>query len=196
MCHLVKRRRTICAACVSTFLRIQARSTRCTLSRRTQPVVNLSRCSRPLVNLNRCSRPVVSVAAGPLTQVSCATRNANLDRPLAMRQPALNKHSCISLRAKCFVLMSAGFSTPGTFTMVSCTHKTWVWRCLTRPTPRLWATAFDALASTHTRGFTTFAMSAAVATAPRALDALLVNTKNQLRLSLSSPHFELLPMKQ
>ena len=40
---------------------------------------------------------------------------------------------------------------------------------------RLEAIAFDAVASTRTRGFTTFAMSAAMATAPRALDALLVN---------------------
>ena len=45
----------------------------------------------------------------------------------------------------------------------SCTHKTWVWRCLTHPTPRLEAIAFDAVASTRTRGFTTFAMSAATA---------------------------------
>ena len=57
----------------------------------------------------------------------------------------------------------------------SSTYKTWVWRCLTRPTPRLEAIAFDAVASTRTRGFTTFDMSAAMATAPRALDALLVN---------------------
>ena len=62
--------------------------------------------------------------------------------------PLLFKHSCISLWAKCFVSMSAGFSTPGTFMMVSlrratasCTHKTWVWRCLTRPTQRLEAIA-------------------------------------------------------
>ena len=40
----------------------------------------------------------------------------------------------------------------------TCTHKTWVWRCLTRSTPRLEAIAFDAVASTRTRGFTTFAI--------------------------------------
>ena len=75
------------------------------------------------------------------------------------------------------------FDSPTLSTLVSsrratasCTHKTWVWRCLTRSTPRLEAIAFDAVASsTCTRGFTTFAMSAAMATAPRAPDALLVN---------------------
>ena len=77
---------------------------------------------------------------------------------------------------------SAGFSHPGTFAMISsrrtiasCPHKTWVWRCLTLATPRREAIAFDAVASTRTRGLTTLATSAASATAPRALEALLVN---------------------
>ena len=79
----------------------------------------------------------------------------------------------------------------------SCTRKTWVWRCLTRPTLRLEAIAFDAVASTRTRGFTTFDMSAAMATAPRALDAHSWSMrKTQLRMSLSPPQFELLPTKQ
>ena len=68
--------------------------------------------------------------------------NASFERPRTMRHPALLIHSCISFLAKCFVPISAGFSIPITVTMVSsrratasCTHKTWVWRCLTRPTP-------------------------------------------------------------
>ena len=71
--------------------------------------VNLHRCSRPLVNLSRCSRPVVSVASGPLTQVPSVTLNAKLERPPVMRQLALFKHSCIFPLAKWFVSMSAGF---------------------------------------------------------------------------------------
>ena len=74
-------------------------STRCTLEfwLSVRHDVNHSRRTQPVVNLNRCSRPVVSVAAGPLTHVPCATRNAIFDRPPAMRQPALLKHSCISI---------------------------------------------------------------------------------------------------
>ena len=67
------------------------------LNRCSRPLVNLNRCSRPVVNLNRCCRPVVSVAAGPPAQVSCATLNAKLERPPAMRQPALLMQSCIFL---------------------------------------------------------------------------------------------------
>ena len=47
------------------------------------------------------------------------------------------------LLSQVFRPRSAGFLTPSTFTMVSsrrattsCTHKTWVWRCLTRSIPR------------------------------------------------------------
>ena len=87
-----------------------------------------------------------------------------------MWQLALFRYSCISFWAKCFVPMSAGFSTSDTSTMVSsrratasCTHKTWKWRCLTRPTPRFEAIAFDAVASTRKRGFATFVMSAVIA---------------------------------
>ena len=109
---------------------------------------------------------------------SNAGLNANPERPPAFWQPAPLMHSYISLRATCFVPKSAGFSHPGTLAMVSsrratasCTHKTWVWKCLTLPTPRREAVAFDAVASTRTRGLTTLATSAAIATAPRALGA-------------------------
>ena len=74
-------------------------STRCTLEfwLSVRDDLNHSRRTQPVVHHNRSSRPVVSVAAGPLTQVTCATQNANLDRPTAILQPALFKHSCISL---------------------------------------------------------------------------------------------------
>ena len=148
-------------------------------SRRTQPVVSLNRSSRPLVNLNRCTWPVVSVAAGPQTQVPCATLKTNRDHPPAMRQPILFKHSCIFLCAKCFIPMSAGFSTPRTFTVVSSRRATLLHPqdlgMETSHSHHHEAIAFDAVTSTRTRGFTTFAMSAAMATAPRALDALLVS---------------------
>ena len=100
--------------------------------------------------------------------------------------------------------MSAGFSTPTTSTMVnsrrataSCTHKTWVWRCLTRPTPRLEAIAFDAVASTRTRGFTTFAMSAAGGHRAQSSRCSLGQcAKLRFTPSLSPPHFESLPTLQ
>ena len=146
-------------------------------SRRTQLVVRPSRRTH-LSSIHHDVLDLFPLPQGRLNQVSCATKNAILDRPPVIWHPARLEHSCISLWAKCFVPMSAGFSTPDTFTMInsrrataSCTLKTWVWRCLT---PRLEAVAY-AVASTRTRGFTTFAMSAAMATAPRALDALLVN---------------------
>ena len=107
------------------------------------------------------------------------------------RQPRTSSHNAATCSSHAFGHLplsqvfrpkSAGFSHPGTFAMVgsrrataSCTHKTWVWRCLTRHTPRLEAFAFDAVASTRTRGLTTFATSAAMATSPRAPEALLVN---------------------
>ena len=94
-------------------------------------------------------------------------------------RPSSGDMAACSLQAFVHLLLSqvfrshvGGISTPGTFTMVSsrratasCTHQTWVWRRLTRPTPRLEAIAFDAVASTRTRGFNTFAISAAMATA-------------------------------
>ena len=61
----------------------------------------------------------VTVAAGPLTQVSRAMSNASFERPPTMRHPALLIHSCISFWAKCFVLISAGFSIPVTSTIVA-----------------------------------------------------------------------------
>ena len=191
--HVVKHRQTTCAASVSTSLRNQARSTRCTLefwlsvsSRcKSSKTYSTFRQSQSMFSNSCQSQSMFSTSCrfrSRRAADSCATLNANLERPHAMRQLALFRHSCISLWAKCVVPKSAWFSHPGTFAMVksrrstaSCTHKTWVWRCLARPTPRLEAIAFDAVASTRTRGLTTFAMSAAVATAPRALEALLVN---------------------
>ena len=156
------------------------------------------------VNLNRRSRPLVSATSGPLTHVSSATLNANLERPSVLRQLALFKHSCISFWSKCFVSMSVGLSTPGTFTMVSsrratasCTHKTWAWRCLTRPTPRLKAIAFDAVASTRTRGCTTFCHVSSHSHCAQSSRCTLGSTRKiPLHLSFSPPHFELLPTKQ
>ena len=100
--------------------------------------------------------------------------------------------------------MSAEFSTPSTFTMVSsrratasCTHKTWVWRCLTRPTPRLEVIAIDAGASTRTRGFTTFCHVGSHGHCAQSSRCTLGQcVKTQLRLSLSLPHYELLPTRQ
>ena len=60
---------------------------------------------------------------------------------------------------------------------------------LTRSTPRLLAIAFDAVASTRTRGFTTFAMFAAVAISPRALDAPLVSAQNSASRELVATTF-------
>ena len=70
------------------------------------------------------------------------------------------------------------------------THKTWVWRCLTRSTQRLEAIAFDAVASTRTRGFTTFDMS------PELSMQSWSTRRTPLHLSLSPPHFEWLPTLQ
>ena len=79
------------------------------------------------------------------------------------RQPRTSSHYAATCSSHAFGHLplsqvfrpkSAGFSHPGTFAMVgsrrataSCTHKTWVWRCLTRHAPRLEAIAFDAVAS-------------------------------------------------
>ena len=96
--------------------------------------------------------------------------NANLERPARFRTPALSR---CSRRAT-----------------ASCTHKTWVWRCLTLPTPRREATASDAVSSTRTRGSTTLAISRAMAAAPRVLEALLVNTQNSASPELVATRFQ------
>ena len=108
------------------------------------------------------------------------------------RQPRTSSRCAATCSSHAFVHLPLGHvfrpqmsggSHPGTFAMVSswrATVKTGVWRCLTRSTPRLEATAFDAVASTRTRGLSTFAMSATMATAPRASRSTL-------------PHFELVP---
>ena len=204
--HVIKHRQTTCAASVSTSLRNQARSTRCTLEfwlsvssrcksstthstfRQSQSMFSTFRQSQSMFSNSRQSQSMFST--------SCRFRSRRAaDSSLLcdpQRQPRTSSRyaATCSLQALvhlplgqvCVVPKSAWFSHPGTFAMVnsrrataSCTHKTWVWRCLARPTPRLEAIAFDALASTRTRGLTTFAMSAAVATPPRALEALLVN---------------------
>ena len=64
-----------------------------------------------------------------------------------------------------------------------CTHKPWVWKFLTLSAPRREAVAFDAVASTRTRGLTTLAMSATMAPAPRALEALLGYGSNSVTRS-------------
>ena len=99
--------------------------------------------------------------AGPLTQVPCAT-------PKRHPRPSSNYAATSSLQAFVHSPSEPSVSfpcrrdvqVPGTFTTVSprratasCTHMTWVRRCLTRSTPRLDAIAFDAVASTRTRGF-------------------------------------------
>ena len=74
--------------------------------------------------------------------------------------------------------------------------KTWVWRCLTRATPRLEAIAFDAVASTL------HVVSPPLTSQEpwplrRELSMHSWSTrKTQLRLSLSPPHSELLPTRQ
>ena len=69
-----------------------------------------SRCYRPVLDLSRCCRPVVFVAPEGrwLKSHSSATLNANLERPPAVRQPAL--HSCIhaQLRSECLTRRSCG----------------------------------------------------------------------------------------
>ena len=135
-----------------------------------------SRCSQP-VNLDRCSRSVVFVAAqvagSSLTPLRPSTPTSNV-LPL----PGNLLFSCTraSPLSQAFCAQSAGFLHPDTLAMVSsqratasCTHKTWAWRCLTLPTQCHEAVALDAVASTRTRGFTTLAISAAMATAPKQL---------------------------
>ena len=118
-----------------------------------------SRRFQTVVNLNRCSRPVVSVAAGPLTQVPCATLTAILDRPPMIWQPAFFKHS-----------VPSAHDVPPPLAPTKLGHGD-----VSLAPLRALRQSFDAVASTRTRGFTIFNMSAAMITAPRGLDALLVS---------------------
>ena len=93
----------------------------------------------------------------------------------------------ISLSAKCSVPKSAGFSTFRYFCdgLLSARHRFLHPQDLGMEmshssTPRLDAIAFDAVTSIRLRGLTTFAMSAAMDTAPRAVDALLINASHSV----------------
>ena len=110
----------------------------------------------------------------------------------------------ISLWAKCLVPKSAGvFHISVFFAMVSfrratasCTHKTWEWRCLFRLPRVLTRSPSTLCTSTRLRGVTTFAMSAAMDTAPRAVDALLINASHSVSPEHVPPRFELLLTRQ
>ena len=124
----------------------------------------------------RFRRPAGSLAKSH----SFATLRANLERPPAMRQPALLMHSCIFPLSQVFRHQIGRAFTPRHFRdgKLSAGHR------LLRPQdmsmevsllpPRREAIDFDAVASTRTHGLITVAMSAAMAAAPRALEALLV----------------------
>ena len=75
---------------------------------------------------------------------------------------------CLSRRSAgtCFVIMSAGLSTPGTLVnaicldaCACCTHRDWVSTCLSFPMPRLWAIPSAADASVNTLGFSSIPKS-------------------------------------
>ena len=99
--------------------------------------------------------------AGPLTQVPCATHKTPSSTVLQLCGNKLSSSiRTFSSEPSVSFPCRRDVQVPGTFTTVSprratasCTHMTWVRRCLTRSTPRLDAIAFDAVASTRTRGF-------------------------------------------
>ena len=134
-----------------------------------------------IVNLNRCPQPVVSVAAVPLdSSLLCdpkrhtrpssnyaAARSSSIravpseprvssPRRRIFRLPALSRWSAHGVPSA-LVPTRLGY---GDVSLVPL-------RVLKRSLSTLW--------HPRTRGFTTFATSAAIATAPRALDTLLVN---------------------
>ena len=79
----------------------------------------------------------------------------------------------------------------------SCTHKTWAWRCLTRPIPRFEAIAFDAVASTHVH--VVLPPSPCLLPLPLRPELSMHSwstRKTPLHLSLSPPRSGLLPTKQ
>ena len=100
--------------------------------------------------------------------------------------------------------MSAGLSTPGTFTIVSsrrvtasCTHKTWAWTCLTRPPLRALRQSPLTLWRPHVHVVLPLlpCQQPMPLRTERSMHSLSTR-RTPLHLSLAPPHFELLPTLQ
>ena len=137
----------------------------------------------------------LTVAAGPLTRVSRAMSNASFERPPTVRDPDPKRHPRLSSgdMASCsshtFVHLP-GLSVSSPYQLDFRFPALSRWSALGAPPPLaptrpghggvslVPLRALRQSSSTLWRPLATFVMSAAVATVPRALDALLVNAQN------------------
>ena len=124
---------------------------------------------------------------------SLANHSDNFERPAAISQPSLLRHSCISFCAKRIVpKIRPGSHSPVLARLSALVapllHPQDLSMQVTRPTPRRDAIPFDALSSTGTRGLRTFAEPLPWQPRPKLLMHSWLPRKTPLHRSLSPPH--------